>query len=48
MSDCSIVPSEEDKENYFTERFRNKRKGNVAIITIGGPGSGKTTVKKIR
>lgn len=46
MSDCSIVPSEEDKENYFTERFRNKRKGNVAIITIGGPGSGKTTVKK--
>lgn len=46
MSGCSIFVSEEDKENYFKERIRNKKKGNVAIITIGGPGSGKTTVKK--
>jgi predicted ABC-type ATPase len=45
MSGCSIFVSEEDKENYFKERIRNKKKGNVAIITIGGPGSGKTTTK---
>lgn len=46
MSDCPIFPSEEDKEIFLRERFRNKKKGNIAIVTVGGPGSGKTTVKK--
>ena len=46
MSDCSIFPSEEDKEIFLRERFRNKKKENIAIVTVGGPGSGKTTVKK--
>jgi predicted ABC-type ATPase len=46
MSDCSIFPSEEEKENYFKGRIQNKKKGNIAIITIGGPGNGKTTIKK--
>jgi predicted ABC-type ATPase len=46
MLGCSLSPSEEDKEKYFKDSIQNKKKGNVAILTIGSPGSGKTTVKK--
>jgi predicted ABC-type ATPase len=45
MYDCPISLSYKDKEIFLRERFRNKKKDNIAIVTVGGPGSGKTTVK---
>jgi hypothetical protein len=42
---CDIVVSEEDKNIFIEKRLANKKKNKnkIAIVLVGGPGSGKST-----
>jgi hypothetical protein len=42
---CNIEPSESDINNFLSNRYKDKKAKNLAIILVGGPGSGKSNAK---
>lgn len=42
---CDINPSKEEIDNFINKRLKNAGDDKIAIILVGGPGSGKSTGK---
>lgn len=42
---CNITPSDIDITNFLKNRYKNTKAEGLAIILVGGPGSGKSNAK---
>ena len=43
LADCKINPSEGEINKFIDNRIQGKSQNKVAIIMVGGPGSGKSS-----
>jgi predicted ABC-type ATPase len=43
---CDIKPDEEEVKNHIKLALEEKKQNRIAIIMVGGPGSGKSTARK--
>jgi hypothetical protein len=43
---CDIEINDSQTEDFIKKRFLNKKQGKIAIVMVGGPGSGKSSGKQ--